>query len=129
MAKRMKEKAAKRLAAKDNRPRAVVKYVRMSPYKVREVIDLIRGKNYDDATAILSNLSRAAAPVVKKVLDSAAANAENNLSLAKSDLFVAEIFADQGPSLKRMRPMDHGKAFRILKRTTHITVILDVKAK
>ena len=129
MAKRMKEKAAQRLAAKDNRPRAVVKYVRMSPYKVREVIDLIRGKNYDDATAILSNLSRAAAPVVKKVLDSAAANAENNLSLAKSDLFVAEIFADQGPSLKRMRPMDHGKAFRILKRTTHITVILDVKAK
>ena len=129
MAKRMKEKAAKRLAAKDNRPRAVVKYVRMSPYKVREVVDLVRGKDYYEAAAILANLPRAAAPVVKKVLDSAAANAENNLSMAKSDLYVAEVFADQGPSLKRMRPMDHGKAFRILKRTTHITVVLDVKAK
>ena len=129
MAKRMKEKAEKRLAEKDNRPRAVAKYIRMSPFKVREVLDIIRNKDYYEASAILANTPRSAAIVVKKVMDSAAANAENNLSLSKSDLYVAETYADQGPTLKRMQPRAQGRAFKTLKRTTHITVVLDVKAK
>lgn len=127
MATRMREKSAKRAEERDMRPKAVARYIRMSPYKVRQVLDIVRGKDYAEAVAILSVTPRAAAPVVKKLLNSAAANAENNLSLSKDDLIVAEIFADQGPSLKRMQPRAQGRAFSILKRTSHITVILDVK--
>ena len=129
MATRMKEKAAKRLEERDNRPKAIARHIRMSPYKVREVLDIVRGKDYAEAVAILSATPRSAAPVVKKLIDSAAANAENNLNLNKDDLMVAEIFADQGPTLKRMHARARGSSNRILKRTSHITVILDVKAK
>ena len=128
MAKNVKLKALKREENRDKRPKAIAKHVRISPYKVRVVLDLIRGKSYKEAEAILANLSKSAAEPVKKVLDSAAANAENNLGMNKDTLFVAACFADQGPTLKRVRPRAQGRAFRILKRTSHITVILDARA-
>ena len=124
MATRMKEKSAARVANADKRPKATAKYIRISPYKVRIVLDIIRGKDYTEAAAILKNTNKSAAPVVLKVLDSAAANAEYK-NISKSDLFVAEAFADQGPTLKRIMPRAKGRAYRILKRTSHITVILD----
>lgn len=125
MAKRIREKARLRKENGDKRPKAVARYIRMSPYKVREVLDIIRGKSVAEATAILAVTPRAAAPVVKKVLESAAANAEHNLSLDKGDLKVAVCFCDGGPTLKRMMPRAQGRAFRILKRTSHITIVLD----
>ena len=125
MAKNMREKTARIAENKDRRPRAIAKHVRISPYKVRLVLDLIRGKDVNEAVAILENISNASAEPIKKVVLSAAANAEHNLNMNVSDLYVAECFADQGPTLKRMQPMGHGRGFRILKRTSHITVILD----
>ena len=128
MAKNLREKTAKIAENKDRRPKAVAKHIRISPYKVRIVLDIIRGKGYREAVAILENTPKAASEPVKKVLMSAAANAENNLGLSKDNLYVAACFADQGPTLKRVRPRAQGRAFRILKRTSHITVVLDVKA-
>jgi len=129
MAKKLKLKTQKIEETKDKRPRAVAKFVRISPYKVRVVLDLIRGKGVKEAIAILDNVSKAGCEPIKKAVMSAAANAEHNLSMNGDDLKVAACFADQGPTLKRMRPMAHGRAFRILKRTSHITVILDVMSK
>ena len=128
MAKNMKEKAARIAENKDRRPMAVAKYVRISPYKVRIVLDSIRGKGYREALAILENTPKSASDPIKKVLMSAAANAEHNLGLTKDNLFVAECYADQGPTLKRVMPRAQGRAFRILKRTSHITVVLDARA-
>ena len=125
MASRSRDKAIARKENKDQRPFAVAKYIRISPSKVRIVIDLIRGKNYFDALAILENTPKAASLPVKKLLNSAAANAEVNKGMSKDDLYVAEIFADNGSTLKRVMPRAQGRAFRILKRTSHITVILD----
>ena len=125
MASRSRDKAASRKENQDKRPFAVAKYIRISPSKVRIVIDLIRGKNYFDALAILDNTPKAASEPVKKVLNSAAANAEVNKGMSKDDLYVAEIFADAGPTLKRIMPRAQGRAYRILKRTSHITVVLD----
>ncbi len=104
--------------------RAVARYVRMSPRKARDVVDLIRGKSVADASAILKFTPRAAAEVVEKVLDSAVANAERNLHVKREDLFVASTYVDEGPTLKRIRPRAMGRAFRINKRTSHITVIV-----
>ncbi len=112
---------------KDKRPRAVAKYIRISPYKVRVVLDVIRGKKVDEAIAILENVNKAGAEPIKKAVQSAAANAEHNLSMNPHDLFVAECYADQGPTLKRMQPMSKGRGYRILKRTSHITVVLDAR--
>ena len=128
MAKNLREKTAKIAENKDRRPKAVAKHVRISPYKVRIVLDIIRGKGYREALAILENTPKSASEPVKKVLMSAAANAENNLGLSKDNLYVAACFADQGPTLKRVMPRAQGRAFRILKRTSHITVVLDAKA-
>ena len=128
MAKNLREKTAKIAENKDKRPRAVAKHVRISPYKVRIVLDVIRGKGYKEAVAILENTPKAASEPIRKVLLSAGANAENNLGLSKDNLFVAECYADQGPTLKRVMPRAQGRAFRILKRTSHITVVLDAKA-
>ena len=89
------------------------------------MLDLIRGKSVAEAQAILEFTPKAAAPVVLKVLNSAVANAENNQDLSRDTLYVAECFANQGPTLKRYRPRAHGRANRILKRTSHITVVLD----
>ena len=125
MAKRMKEKAARRAENRDMRPRAVARYVRISSRKVRIVIDLIRGKKVDEALAILKFTPKSASPVVEKLLRSAIANAENNLGMDHESLYVAEVFANQGPTLKRYWARSHGRADTILKRTSHITVVLD----
>ena len=87
------------------------------------------GKSYREAVAILKNTPKAASEVLVKLVNSAAANAEHNLGLSKDDLFVAECFADQGPILKRIQPVSKGRAHRINKRTSHITVILDTITK
>ena len=108
--------------------RAIAKYVRMSPMKVGVVLDLIRGKNVNEAFAILQYTPKEAAVVINKVLKSAVANAENNHDLNVENLYVAETFVGAGPTLKGFRPMDHGKAFRINKRTSHITVVVKERA-
>ena len=127
MATRMKEKAAARAAGADKRPRAIAKYIRISPRKVKIVIDLIRGKQVDQALAILMYTPKAAAPVVEKLLNSAIANAENNLQLSSDELYVAEVFANPGPTLKRYVARSRGSASPMLRRTSHITVVLDTK--
>ena len=121
----VREKSAARKANADKRPRAIAKYVRISSRKVKVVIDLIRGKSVAEAKAILAFTPKAASEPVLKVLNSAVANAENNLDMSADQLFVAEVFANQGPTLKRFRPRAQGRASRIRKRTSHITVILD----
>ena len=127
MATREKTKAAARQENRDKRPHAVAKYIRISPRKVQIVIDLIRGKAVEDALAILAYTPKSAAPVGEKVLNSAIANAENNLELDRKDLYVAEIYANQGPTLKRYWARSHGRADMIKKHTSHITVVLDKK--
>ena len=127
MATNMNKKAARVAESKEKRPHAIAKYVRVSPYKVRTVLALIRGKSYREAKAILDYSVNGSALAVKKVLMSAAANAENNMGMDKNDLFVAECYADGGQMLKRMQPVSKGRGHAILKRTSHITVILDVK--
>jgi len=104
--------------------RAVARYVRMSAYKVREVLDLVRGQDAERAQEILRFSEREAADLVGKVLASAVANAEHNDQVAPEELFVAACFADEGPTLKRWRPRARGRATRIRKRTCHVTVIV-----
>ena len=125
MATRQREKALKLNEQKDKRPRAIARYVRISSRKVKTVIDLIRGKQVAEARAILTATPKAATEPVMKLLNSAIANAENNKDLAVDMLYVAEVFADMGPTLKRFRPRAQGRASRIRKRTSHITIILD----
>lgn len=125
MATRIREKAERREEQKDKRPYAVAKYIRISPYKVRSVLDVIRGKSYNEAVGILKMLNKSSSTPILKVVDSAAANAENNLGMTKDTLYVAECYADQGPTLKRWRARAKGRGASILKRTSHITVILD----
>ncbi len=125
MAKRIREKAAARQASKDTRPCASAKHIRISSSKLSIVMDTVRGKKLNEAVAILENTPNSAAAYILKVINSAAANAENNKSLSKDDLFVAEIYACQGPSLKRLNIRARGRVDRILKRTSHITVVLD----
>jgi large subunit ribosomal protein L22 len=107
--------------------RAVARYVRISPTKVRAVVNLIRGKSYPEALTILRFTPRRAAGIVEKVVRSAAANAENNFSLNPREMLVSEVYVDQGPTLKRIRPRARGMADRIRKRTSHITVVLREK--
>ncbi len=125
MATRVKEKAKARIENKDTRPYAVAKSIRISPYKVRAVLDIIRNKSYKEAAAILKTANKSSCAPVLKVLNSAAANAENNLGMNKDTLYVAECFADEGRTLKRYRAASKGRGHSIMKRTTHITVILD----
>ncbi len=104
--------------------RAQAKHVRQSPYKVRRVLDLVRGLPVDEARVVLDLTNRRASDTIKKVLDSAVANAEHNLALDADELFVAEAYADEGPTLKRWRPRARGRATRIRKRTSHITIVV-----
>ena len=129
MATRSKEKAALRRQAQaaDNRPHATAKYIRISPFKVRVVLNIIRGKSVNEAIAILENTPKEASEPLIKLVNSAAANAENNQGLARSDLFIAECYANEGPTLKRIQAVSKGRAYRINKRTSHITVVLDSK--
>lgn len=129
MATRSREKTLARRENRDRRPRAIARYVRISSRKVKVVIDLIRGKSVTEAQAILAYTPKSASPIVEKLLNSAIANAENNLDLSRDALYVAEVFANQGPTLKRFRPRAQGRATRIRKRTSHITIILDQAAK
>ena len=129
MAKNTREKARKIAENKDRRPYATARHIRMSPYKVRRALTLIRGKSVNEAAAILEFATIVSAEPVRKVLLSAAANAEHNFGMDRGDLIVAEAYADQGPTLKRMNPVSKGRAHSILKRTSHITVVLDVQSK
>lgn len=104
--------------------RAQYRYARMSPTKVRQVLDLIRGKAIGEADEILAFSERGAAAVIRKVLDSAIANAEHNDEIPADELYVSACYADEGPTLKRWRPRARGRATRIRKRTSHITIIV-----
>ena len=103
--------------------RAILKYARISPRKVKIVLDLIRNQPCDKAMAILRFTPKSACEYLEKLLKSAMANAENN-HMDVSKLYVAECFVCPGPTLKRIRPKDHGRAHRILKRTSHVTLVL-----
>ncbi len=104
--------------------RAVVRYVRVSPSKARAVLDLVRGESYGRASEILAFSERAVSDVIGKCLDSAVANAEHNDGIPAEELYVSACYADEGPTLKRWRPRARGRATRINKRTSHITVIV-----
>ena len=104
--------------------KAVAKYIRIAPRKVRIVVDLIRGKSVGEAIAILKFTPKVGSEVVEKVLKSAIANAEHNNDMNVDNLFVSEAFVDQGPTLKRIHPRSRGQAFKILKRSSHVTVVV-----
>ena len=103
---------------------ATLKYARISSRKVKIVADLIRGKDADEALAIVKFTPKASSKVIEKLLKSAIANAENNHGMKHEKLYVAEIYANQGPTLRRIRPAAKGSAVRIRKRTSHITIVL-----
>ena len=107
--------------------KAHLRYVRISPRKIQIVCDLIRGKSVAQATAILMNTPKAASEPLLKLLKSAAANAENNHQMDPEKLYVSATYANPGPIIKRMRPRAQGRAFRINKRTSHITVVVSEK--
>lgn len=109
----------------ENKARATARYIRMSPSKVNRVLKVIRGKSFNEAKTLLEFLPNAASKEVLKVLLSAGANAENNMNLSKENLVVCKAVADCGPTLKRQMPRAKGSADRILKKTSHITVVLD----
>jgi large subunit ribosomal protein L22 len=105
-------------------PRAVLRHVRVSPYKLREVVDAIRGRPVHEAADLLRFVERDAAVIVEKLLNSAVANASNNDSLDPEELFVSACYVDEGPTAKRWRPRARGRAARIRKRSSHVTVIV-----
>ncbi|MCL2548106.1 MAG: 50S ribosomal protein L22 [Symbiobacteriaceae bacterium] len=104
--------------------RACARFVRIAPRKARIVIDNIRGKDVAEALAILKFTPKAAAPIISKVLRSALANAVNNFDMDELSLYVAQAYVDAGPTMKRIQPRQRGRAFAILKRTSHITIVL-----
>jgi len=114
----------KTISVQQNEARAVSKYVRMSPSKIRRVLRQIQGKSYKDALIILEFLPYASCEPIIKVLRSAAANAKHNKGFDESNLIIKTAFADQGPTMKRFRPRAQGRAYRILKATSHITIIV-----
>lgn len=105
--------------------RAVAKYIRMSPQKARLVVGLIRGKGVDEALSILTLTKKASAKVIKKVLKSALANAENTKKVDVDNLYIKRVFVDKGPVMKRMRARAQGRANIIKKMSSHITIVLD----
>ena len=107
-----------------NEAKATLKFARISSRKVKIVADLIRGKDVDEALAIVKFTPKASSEIIEKLLKSAIANAENNHGMKHEKLYVAEIFANQGPTLKRIRPAAKGSAVRIRKRTSHITIVV-----
>ena len=104
---------------------ATLRYARISARKVKIVADLIRGKNVDEALAIVKFTPKASSEVIEKLLKSAIANAENNNGMNVENLYIAGCYADQGPIMKRVRPRAQGRAYRIEKRMSHITIVLD----
>ena len=114
----------KEIKETSNEAYATLKYARISSRKVKIVADLIRGKDIDEALAIVRFTPKAASVTLEKLLKSAIANAENNHGLKHEKLYVSEIYANQGPTLKRIRPAAKGSAVRIRKRTSHITIVV-----
>lgn len=114
-----------RNANKDTRPSAKLSYARVSVQKACFVLDAIRGKDVQSALALLEYNPRYASSIIKKLLESAIANAENNNGMNRDNLYVAECFANKGPTMKRVRPRAQGRAYRIEKRMSNITVVLD----
>lgn len=106
---------------------AVAKGLRITPQKARVVVDLVRGRSVDEAISILRFVPRKASPLVSKVIESAAANAQENLGIARRDLVISRAFVDAGTTMKRVHPRQRGQAFPILKRTAHITVVVRSK--
>jgi len=104
--------------------KAVARYIRIAPYKVRQVVDLIRGKKVDEALAILRFTPKRAAHVVAKVVKSAVANAEHNYDMLRDELVISRAYVDQGPTLKRWRPRAYGRANIRRRRTSHITIVV-----
>lgn len=104
--------------------KAIARHIRIAPRKVRIVVDLIRGKNVGEAFSILKFTPKVASPVVDKVLRSAIANAEHNFDMNVDKLYISEVFVDQGPTMKRIHPRSRGQAFKILKRSSHVTVVV-----
>lgn len=107
--------------------KAIARYVRIAPRKAQLVVDLIRGKQVGEAIAILRHTPKSASPIIEKVLNSAIANAEHNYSMDPNNLVISQVFVDQGPTLKRFRPRAMGRASRINKRTSHITLVVSEK--
>lgn len=124
MATRIREKAEKRRKNKDNRPQGVAKYIRISPSKVRFVLDNIRGKKAEEALAMMENAPQKAAEILVKLIKSVIANAEVK-GLNKSDLIIKETWVSAGPIMKRINIRARGRADRLLKRSCHITIIMD----
>ena len=114
-----------RNAQKDTRPSATLSYARVSVQKACFVLDAIRGKDLQTALGIVTYNHRYASSLIKKLLESAAANAENNNGMDPAKLYVEECYANQGPTMKRVRPRAQGRAYRIEKRMSHITVVLN----
>ena len=112
---------------RETRPSARLSHARMSVQKACFVLDAIRGKDVETALGILEYSPRYASGVIKKLLESAVANAENNNGMNRSNLYVAECYAGRATTMKRIQPRAQGRAYRILKRTSHITVVLDEK--
>ena len=104
--------------------KSIAKYVRIAPRKVRIVIDLIRGKDVTEALAVLKITPKVASGVIFKVLKSAIANAEHNYDMNSDALYVSAAYVDQGPTMKRVHPRSRGQAFKILKRSSHVTVVV-----
>ena len=107
--------------------RAKVRFIRISPQKIRLVMGQIRGKKVEEALNLLSFAPQRGARILKKLLDSAVANAQQNADIDVDSLYISKVYADEGPTLKRWRPRAQGRATRIRKRTSHLTVILDEK--
>ena len=124
---RSQVKKARNEQNKDRRPQAHVKFVRISDTKARIVLDQIKGKGVIEAMGILKYSPRYDAEIIEKVLKSAIANAVNNNELDENNLYVADVVANQGPTLKRIRPRAQGRAYRINKKTAHISIYLDEK--
>ena len=114
-----------RNANKDTRPSAKLSYARVSVQKACFVLDAIRGKDVNTALGILAYNPRYASSVIKKLLESAIANAENNNGMNRDNLYIAACYADKGPTMKRVRPRAQGRAYRIEKRMSNITIVLD----
>lgn len=104
--------------------KSIAKYIRIAPRKVRIVMDLIRGKDVGEAFAILKFTPKVGAEVIEKVLKSAVANAEHNYDMNSDKLYVSAAYVDQGPTMKRIHPRSRGQAFKILKRSSHVTVVV-----
>lgn len=125
MASNTSKKGELHKARDDKRPQAHLRHIRISPRKAKLIIDQVRGKDLEEALAILRLTPHAASPVLFKLIESAAANAVNNLEMDRDSLYVAEIYANPGPTLKRFMPKARGSASQMLRRTSHFSVVLD----